>query len=122
MAQIVTDLYNKVPDAATWYSNGILKQYCDMEDNIFHKYNECFTDFNPRRSNNTTAGILDHETIKYSDYIDSLNRSQICIDDVKSVLSNRHRYTVIYTDKDTWLSKDPTFTVPDETENLFEGL
>jgi hypothetical protein len=122
MAQIVTDLYNKVPDAATWYSNGILKQYRDMEDNIFHKYVECFSDYKPKTSNNTTAGILDHDTIKYSDYIDSLGRTQICIDDVKSVLSNRHRYTIIYTDKDTWLSKDPTFTVPDETDNLFEGL
>ncbi len=122
MAQIVTDLYNKVPDAATWYSNGILKQYRDMEDNIFHKYNECFSDFKPKTSNNTTAGILEHNTIKYADFIESLGRTQICIDDVKSVLSNRHRYTIIYTDKDTWLSKDPTFTVPVETDNLFEGL
>jgi glycosyltransferase involved in cell wall biosynthesis len=122
MAQIVTDLYNKYDTPDKYYVEGVLKSHQMLEDNMFHKYNECFSDFNPRRSNNTTAGILDHDTVKYSDYIESLGRTQICIDDVKSVLSNRHRYTVTYTDKDTWLSKDPKFVVPDETENLFEGL
>jgi glycosyltransferase involved in cell wall biosynthesis len=122
MAKLVSDLYNKYDKPEKYYVEGVLKSQQFLEDGIFHKYNECFGDFKPKISNNTTAGILDHDTIKYSDYIKSLNRSQICIDDVKSVLSNRHRYTIIYTDKDTWLSKDPKFIPPVENENLFEGL
>ena len=122
MAKLVSDLYNKYDKPEKYYVEGVLKEYKFLEDNIFHKYVECFSDFKAKTSNNTTAGILEHDTVKYSDYIDSLNRSQICIDDVKSVLSNRHKYTVIYTDKDTWLSKDPKFVIPDETDNLFEGL
>jgi hypothetical protein len=121
MAKLITDLYNKYDKPEKYYAEGVLKSQQFLEDNIFHKYVECFSDFKPKTSNNTTAGILEHDTVKYSDYIDSLNRSQICIDDVKSVLSNRHRYTIIYTDKDTWLSKDPKFTPPKESDNLFEG-
>ena len=122
MVQLVTDLYNKYDKPQKYYSEGVLKTYQSLEEDIFHKYSACFSNFKPKTSNNTTAGILEHDTIKYADFIDSLGRTQICIDDVKSVLSNRHRYTIIYTDKDTWLSKDPQFVVPEETESLFEGL
>jgi glycosyltransferase involved in cell wall biosynthesis len=122
MAQIVSDLYNKYDKPQKYYVEGVLKSQQFLEDGIYHKYNECYSDFKPKTSNNTTAGILEHDTVKYSDFIDSLGRTQICIDDVKSVLSNRHRYTIIYTDKDTWLSKDIKFTPPKEAEGLFEGL
>jgi glycosyltransferase involved in cell wall biosynthesis len=122
MVEIVSDLYNKYDKPEKYYIEGVLKSQQFLEDGIFHKYVECFSDFKAKTSNNTTAGILEHDTIKYSDYIDSLGRTQICIDDVKSVLSNRHRYTIIYTEKDTWLSKDTKFVVPEEKETLFEGL
>jgi glycosyltransferase involved in cell wall biosynthesis len=122
MTKLVTDLYNKYDKPQKYYSEGVLKTQQFLEDGIFHKYSECFNAFKSKQSNNTTAGILEHTTIKYGEYIESLNRSQICIDDVKSVLSNRYRYNIVYTDKDTWLSKDPKFVVPDENENLFEGL
>ena len=35
MAQKVLDLYNHVPDAKTWYDNGILARYRDIEDQCF---------------------------------------------------------------------------------------
>ena len=125
MIKVVTDLYNKYDTAAKYYHTGILKNYIAFEHDIFHKWNQCFNDFKPKKSNSNTAGILEHDTIKYADFIQSLNRDQICIDDIKSVMGNRHKYNIIYTDKDTWLSKDPEFVVPNEEvtgTNLFEGL
>ena len=122
MAQLVTELYNKYDSPEKYYNEGALETYQSLEQTIFHKYTECFNDFKPRQSNSNSAKVLSHDTIKYSDYIESLNRSQICIDDVKSVLSNKHKYRVIYTDQDTWLTKDPSFEVPKEAESLFEGL
>jgi hypothetical protein len=124
MAQTVLDLYNNVPDAKTWYDNGILSKHRSIESNIFHKWNECFSEFKPKESNSNTAKICNFGTVKYYDFIRELGRKIICIDDVRSVLTNKHKFRVIYTDDDTWLTKDPSFEPIQEKEgkSLFEGL
>lgn len=109
MTSKVTELYNNVPDAKTWYANGILEKHRDIESQVFHKWNTCFNTFEPKQSNSNTAKILENETIKYSDFIKELGRSIICIDDCRSALTNKHKYRVIYTDSDTYLTKDPSF-------------
>ena len=109
MASKVTELYNNVPDAKTWYANGILEKHRDIESQVFHKWNTCFNTFEPKQSNSNTAKILENETIKYSDFIKELGRSIICIDDCRSALTNKHKYRVIYTDSDTYLTKDPSY-------------
>ena len=124
MAQKVLDLYNNVPDAKTWYNNGILEKYRSIESNVFHKWNDCFLQFKPKQSNNNTAKICNFGTIKLRDYITSLNRKVICIDDIRSVLTNKHKFIVLYTENDTYLTKDPSFTpVEEETAlGLFQGI
>ena len=124
MAKVVTDLYNNVADAKTWYDNGILNRYREIENSIFHKWNECFNAFEGKKSNTNTAQICNFGTIKYQDFIQTLNRKIICIDDVRSVLTNKHKFDVIYTDDDTYLTKDPTFQpiAVEEATNLFEGI
>lgn len=124
MASTVLDLYNNVADAKTWYDNGILSRYRDMENNIFHKWNECFNDFKGKQSNNNTAQICNFGTVQHHEFIQSLGRKIICIDDVRSVLTNKHKFSVIYTDDDTYLTKDPTFqpVAVEEAANLFEGI
>ena len=121
MASKVTELYNNVPDAKTWYANGILEKYRATESQVFHKWNTCFNTFEPKQSNSNTAKILENQTIKYSDFIEGLNRSIICIDDCRSALTNKHKYRIIYTDNDTYLTKDPNFEpIEEETGvNLF---
>lgn len=109
MASKVTEIYNNVPDAKSWYSNGILEKYRDIESQVFHKWNTCFNAFEPKQSNSNTAKILENETIKYSDFIEDLGRSVICIDDCRSALTNKHKYRIIYTDSDTYLTKDPSY-------------
>jgi hypothetical protein len=46
-------------------------------------------------------------------------------EDFESVLSNRYKFLhVVYTDTDTWLSKEPSFKPIEEVfgSNLFEGI
>lgn len=124
MATYVKELYDNVPTAKNWYESGILEKYRSIENNIFSKWHKCFNEFEPKKSNTNTAKICSETTVKLKDYITALNRSVICIDDIRSVLTNKHKFRVIYTDKDTWLTKDPNFVpADDETSiNLFEGL
>ena len=125
MAQKVLDLYNNVPDAKTWYDNGILARYRDIEDQVFHKWNECFNQFKSKQSNNSTAKICNFETVRYDEFMHDLGRKPlVCIDDIRSVLTNKHKFNVIYTNNNTYMSKDPTFepVEVEEAENLFEGI
>lgn len=121
MAKVVTDLYNNVVDAKTWYDNGILNRYREIENSIFYKWNECFTDFKCKVSNTNTAQICNFSTVQYNEFIQSLNRKIVCIDDIRSVLTNKHKFRVLYTDNNTYLSKDPNFEPLEETigQDLF---
>jgi glycosyltransferase involved in cell wall biosynthesis len=124
MVSTVLDLYNTITDAKTWYDTGMLAKHRRIESSVFHKWNECFNDFKAKESNSNSAKICSETTTKVRDFITSLNRSVICIDDIRSVLSNKHKFRVIYTDQDTWLTKDPSFEPNDQDAgiNLFEGL
>ena len=124
MVSTVLDLYNTITDAKTWYDTGMLAKHRSVESSVFHKWNECFNDFKAKQSNSNSAKICSETTTKVRDFIASLNRSVICIDDIRSVLANKHKFRVIYTDQDTWLTKDPSFEPGDQESitNLFEGL
>lgn len=124
MAKRAKDLYDSFENASTWYLLGSLEHAKQQEAGVFHKWNECFNNFKPKQSNSSTAKILDFGTIKYSEFIDSLDRNLICIDDTRSVLTNKHKYRIIYTDNDTYLTKDPTFEPEEEITGLglFEML
>ena len=119
MAQIVLDLYNNVPDAKTWYANDILETYRNREKDVFHKWNKCFTEFAGKQSNNNTAQICNFNTVQYCEFIQSLGRKVICIDDIRSILTNKHKFRIVYTDDDTWLTKDPNFEPTEKEESLF---
>ena len=124
MTTTVMDLYHKYPTAESWYVAGALKHFQREEGEVFHKWNECFNDFTPRNSSVNTAAICKATTVKYRTYIEDLNRRIVCIDDIRSVLNNRHRFRVLYTEFDTWLTKDPMF-VPVQEEvglSLFEVI
>lgn len=82
-------------------------------------------DFVSKRSNTNAAKINTYETVKYRDYIKDLNRKHLAREDFESVLSNKHKFvTVLYSDTDTYLSKDPTYkpTQEETASSLFEGL
>ena len=76
---------------------------------------DIFNSFKPVESNSIRATINEYSEIEYSEFIKILNRKDLSIDDVKSVLTNKYKYNIIYTDTSTYLSKDPNF-VPKEKE------
>jgi glycosyltransferase involved in cell wall biosynthesis len=121
MAEDVLDAYKRFATAKDWYGNGRpLKEINQKEEQVFHKWNDCFSEFVAKQSNSNTAKICNEKTVKLSDYVDSLKRKVICIDDIRSVLTNKHKFRIIYTDKDTYLTKDPFFNPIEETnESLF---
>jgi len=113
MAERAKQLYDSFEKAQTWYDFGSLDHAKQQESKVFHKWNECFSEFKRKESNSNTAKILERETVKYDEYIRDLNRSVVCIDDVRSPLTNRNKFRVIYTDGDTYLTKDPNFEPSD---------
>jgi hypothetical protein len=119
MAEDVKAVYDQYPTARTWYNAyDSVNHFKLHEDAVFHKWHHCFNEFDPRKSNITTAKICGETTVKYADFITDLQRRVVCIDDIKSVLSNRHRFRIIYTDKDTWLTKDPSFEPKEEVTGI----
>lgn len=118
MAQRAKELYDSFDEAETWYNLGSLEHAQFMEKRVFGKWNDCFSEFSPKLSNSNTAKICSETTVKLQDYIQGLGRNVICIDDIKSVLTNKHKFRIIYTDEDTFLTKDPSFE-PKEEESLF---
>jgi len=121
MAEKAKELYDIFEKAERWYNLGSLDHAKQQEDSVFHKWNNCFREFQPKLSNSNTAKICNETTITHADFIESLGRSVICIDDVRSVLTNKHKFRVIYTDDDTYLTKDPVFEPAEETsEELFQ--
>jgi len=124
MAEKAKELYDIFERAERWYNLGSLQHAQEQEAGVFHKWMKCFNDYESKKSNTNTAKICNETTIKHVDFISDLNRSIICIDDVRSVLTNKHKFHVIYTDDNTYLTKDPNFEPIEEVEglSLFEGL
>lgn len=119
MAELVVSLYEQYPTAKSYYDSGALAHTQQIESSGFHKWNTCFNDFECKKSNSNTAKICEESTTKLSDFSTQLGRRLLCIDDIKSVLTNKHKFRVIYTDEDTYLTKDPVFEPEEEGESLF---
>jgi glycosyltransferase involved in cell wall biosynthesis len=123
MVRDIKETYELFPTSKDWYKvYDSVNHFKFYDDRIYLKWSSSFNDFESRKSNSNTAKICKETTIRYKDFIDSLNRQIICIDDIKSVLSNKHKFRIIYTKNDTWLTKDPTFEPTEEltSNKLFE--
>jgi glycosyltransferase involved in cell wall biosynthesis len=125
VAEEITKLYNNNMD---YYQAGALDYIRSLEDNIATEWIEFLAKFeaDSRKSNSDIAqlhGIIDQKiTIKYNEFFKiDLKRQSINRDDCISYYGNRHKYYTTYTDDSTYLSKDSLF-VPEEEDNLFEGL
>ena len=117
MAERAKQLYDSFDTAEKWYNLESLKHAQTMESRVFNRWMECFSEFKPKTSNSNTAKICNETTARLQDYIHGLDRKIICIDDIRSVLTNKHKFRVIYTDADTYLTKDPNFEPQEEEAN-----
>ena len=91
-----------------------------LDDQVAEQWITFLDNFVTKKSNTNAAKINTYETVKYSDYIKELERSHLAREDFESVLGNRHKFLhVVYTDNNTYLSKEPTFK-PTEEEIGFD--
>jgi uncharacterized protein (DUF1499 family) len=120
--EIIELVYQSTPEE--YYSTGALEYVKSLDASTQMGWIDFLNNFKSHQSKTNAAKINEYETVKYSDYINDLNRTHLAREDFESVLSNRHKFKVIYTDTDTYLTKDTNFTPTEETAgvSLFEGL
>lgn len=119
-AEEVSAAYAHFEDPETWYNLKNLAFATEDEAQIMDRWQKCFDSFIPKQTKSDSARILEHDTIKYAEHIESLGRKVLTIDDIRSVAGNRHKFNVVYTQTNTYLSKDPGFTPDEEKDELFK--
>lgn len=117
----IKDIYEQYSDPRIWYETGALRYVKNLNQEGIKNWLGCFDSFTPIQSNTDKAKINEVETTSYKDFITSLERKALAIDDVKSVLTNKTKFNIIYTDKNTYLTKDKTF-IPKEENRTLESL
>jgi hypothetical protein len=110
----IIELYNKPYDPSG------LGYVMLLDDQVEQQWKNLLETFKAKQSKSSSAKILKYDTVSYKEFIIELNRTNLAREDFESVLSNKHKFNVIYTDQNTYLSKDATFVPEDETVNLFE--
>lgn len=119
-ATLIKSLYDSmIPNE--FYKTNALEYVQSLDRDTTQSWIDFMSGYQGRQAKTNAAKINEYSTVKYSDYVRDLNRKQFAREDFESVLTNRHKFNVIYTDKDTFLSKDKDFT-PSEDDNLFDGL
>jgi glycosyltransferase involved in cell wall biosynthesis len=113
----IKDAANKIKELyGTAQTKGALDYVRSLDNNVAAAWIKFLDDFVGKRSNNNAAKINTYETVCYEDYIKDLNRKHLAREDFESVLSNKYKFcNVLYTDENTYLSKDPTFKPTEET-------
>jgi glycosyltransferase involved in cell wall biosynthesis len=117
---VITKLYNS--DISKWYDTGALDYVKSMNDNGIQNWLQCFDSFKPAESNSDRAKINEKYTVRYKEFLISLGRKDIAIDDIRSVLTNKHKFNTIYTDTDSYLSKDKNYIPEEQEESSLESL
>ena len=86
-----------------------------LDDQVAESWIKFLDSFVGKRSNTNAAKVNTYETLCYKDYIKDLNRSHLAREDFESVLSNRYKFcNVLYTDENSYMSKDPTYKPQEE--------
>jgi hypothetical protein len=106
-----------------WYDNGAMNYIQTLDYETSKQWVDFLDGYKSSVfAKSDSAKINEYDEIKYLDFINILNRTNLAIDDVKSVLTNKSKYNIIYTDKDTYLSKDPNFIPKEEATSSLESL
>ena len=120
--KLILKLYEDFADSRVWYSKSPLNNIVSEHAEGIQAWIDIFESFKPVESNSVRATINEYSEIEYAEFIKILNRKDLSIDDVKSVLTNKYKYNIIYTDTSTYLSKDPNFVPKEKEINNLESL
>jgi len=117
----IKTLYEIMVDGTYHYEKHILDKIIQNNQEGIQRWVDMFDNFIPSKSDSDRARINQERTVCYKDFIKGLNRKDLSIDDIKSVLTNKHKYNTIYTNDNTYLSKDKNF-IPNEKTNESASL
>jgi hypothetical protein len=92
-----------------------------LDDNTEQAWIQFLNNYVGKLSESDVAKINKVTTSTHDDFIKSLDRTYLAQEDIISILGNRHKFKVVYTDNNTYYTKDNNF-VPEENNKLFEGL
>ena len=110
----IKNCYEQMQDGTYHYDSKILDRIIEQDAEGITKWINVLDNFDSVKSDSDRAKINQEHTISYKDFIKSLNRKDLAIDDIKSVLTNKHKFNIIYTEENTYLSKDKNY-IPKET-------
>jgi glycosyltransferase involved in cell wall biosynthesis len=101
-----------------WYERGSLEYIQNLDNRTTDLWNNFVNSYVPSKISSGSSAKINEVTgnVRYSDFIQALQRASVSIEDIKSVLTNRHKFHIIYTDMNSYLSKDANF-VPKEADN-----
>lgn len=120
-ASLIT-LLHKEFDPAKHYKTEALPYVKMLHEDSIRAWRDFMLGYVGRQSTSNVAKINNETTVKYQDFIKKLNRKQVAREDFESVLTNRHKFNIIYTDKNTYLSKDNTFIPTEDDDNDGEPI
>ena len=109
-ANLIRSLYYSDDD---YYITGALDYINQLANKTADSWVALLNNFVAKRSNSNVAKINNSHTVQYRQFITDLNRSNLAQEDIVSVLGNKHKFTLVYTDTDSYLSKDVNF-VPED--------
>ena len=122
----VSVLIQRLYNTTNYYETGALEYIKLLDNDTAIGWIEFLDKFVSKKSNTNSAKINSTETVCYQDYIKELNRGHLAREDIESVLANRHKFIInVYTDDNTYLSKDPKFKPIEEQSpsvSLFEWV
>ena len=104
MADVVICMYLTYSTAESWYKHKTVANITEYNQTVPDYWLRVFEQFKPKTSNLNTAAICHETDVNYSDYMASLGRIVICLDDIKSVLTNRSKFVISQTRETTHLT------------------
>ena len=78
--------------------------------------------FQAKNSSSNAAKINTYDTVKYSTFITELKRGNLSQEDIASVLGNKHKFKLTYTDDNSFLSKDVNYVPSQNDDSTLAGL
>jgi hypothetical protein len=112
-SQLILSLYNENQD--NYYKTEALDYVKKLDESVSQGWVDFVESAPFRKSKVDTAGINKATLpITYRKFIEGLGRSQLARIDFESVLTNRHKFDIIYTDDNTYFSKKDSKFVPDQ--------
>ena len=118
-AKEVTAAYDSSVDH---YTTGSLDYVTALDTGTAQLWIDFLNNFQAKNSSSNAAKINTYDTVKYSTFITELKRGNLSQEDIASVLGNKHKFKLTYTDDNSFLSKDVNYVPSQNDDSTLAGL